>query len=62
MVSARQRLASTQLDYYPLNRLAEAGFGDPARLPITIKILLEGLLRGADAGRVDETSLRALTR
>src|SRR5437667_4761144 len=62
MISARQRLASTELDYYPLHRLAEAGFGDPARLPITVKILLEGLLRQADGGRVSETSLRALAR
>src|SRR6202048_4364411 len=62
MISARQRLASTTLDYYSLNRLAEAGFGDPARKPITVKILLEGLLRLEDAGGVSETSLRALTR
>src|SRR2546430_15454889 len=62
MISARRRLASTDLDYYPLNRLAEAGFGDPAKLPITVKILLEGLVRQADGGRVSETSLRALTR
>src|SRR2546427_13120877 len=62
MISARQRLASTALDYYPLNRLGEAGFGDPARPPITVKILLEGLLRQADAGRVSETCLRPLTR
>src|SRR5437660_5449356 len=62
MISARQRLASTDLDYYPLNRLADAGFGDPAKLPITVKILLEGLVRQADRGRVSEPSLRALTR
>src|ERR1700704_772826 len=62
MISARQRLASTTLDYYPLSRLAEAGFGDPPQLPITVKTLLEVLLRQADAGRVSETSLRALTR
>src|ERR1700737_5636840 len=62
MISARQRLASTTLDYYPLSRLAEAGFGDPTRLPITVKILLEGLLREEEAGHVDETSLRALSR
>src|SRR5437667_1993440 len=62
MISARQRLASTELDYYPLSRLAEAGFGDPARLPMTVKILLEGLLREPEAGRVSETSLRALCR
>ena len=41
MLSARQRLDSTTHDYYPLSRLAEAGFGDPARLPMTVKILLE---------------------
>src|SRR5882672_9619898 len=62
MNSARQRLASTALDYYPLNRLVEAGFGDPARLPITVKILLEGLLRQAETGSVHESSLRGLTR
>jgi aconitate hydratase len=62
MISTRQRLLSTAHDFYPLSRLADAGFGDPSRLPITVKILLEGLLRQADAGRVSETSLRALTR
>jgi aconitate hydratase len=62
MISARQRLASTTLDYYPLTRLKEAGLGDPSGLPMTIKILLEGLLRQAEAGSVQETSLRALTR
>ncbi len=62
MISARQRLASTTLDYYPVSRLAEAGFGDPARLPMTVKILLEGLLREEELGHVSETSLRALTR
>src|SRR5207247_2016123 len=48
--------------YYSLPRLADTGFGDPNRLPITIKVLLEGLLREAEAGRVSEISLRALTR
>jgi aconitate hydratase len=62
MISARQRLASTAYDFYPLRRLTEAGFGDSGRLPITVKILLEGLLRQAETGRVTETSLRALTR
>src|SRR5438128_388246 len=62
MISARERLASSRLDYYPLSRLAAAGIGDPSRLPITIKILLEGLLRQAEAGEVSDASLRALTR
>src|ERR1700688_431766 len=62
MISARDRLPSTKVDYYPLTRLPEMGLGDPARLPITIKILLEGLLRQAEAGSVHESSLRGLTR
>src|SRR5438132_851747 len=62
MISARERLASSTLDYYPLSRLAAAGMGDPNRLPMTIKILLEGLLRQAEAGEVGHASLRALTR
>src|SRR5438309_1587483 len=62
MISARERLASSTLDYYPLSRLAAAGMGDPNRLPMTIKILLEGLLRQAEAGEVSDASLRALTR
>ncbi|HET9847498.1 MAG TPA: aconitate hydratase AcnA [Candidatus Dormibacteraeota bacterium] len=62
MISTRTRLNGTDLDYYALARLAEAGFGDPNRLPMTIKILLEGLLREAESGRAGEQSVRALTR
>src|SRR3989475_1857078 len=62
MISARQRLAATALHSLPRIRLGEAGLGDPARLPIRVNILLEGLLAQADAGRVSETSLRALAR
>src|SRR5436190_1982238 len=47
MLSARERLASTTFDYYPLLRLADSRIGDPRRLPVTVKILLEGLLRWA---------------
>jgi aconitate hydratase len=62
MVPVRDRLPSTKRDYYPLTRLADVGLGDPSRLPMTIKILLEGLLRQAETGRADENSLRGLTR
>src|SRR2546423_14927365 len=62
MTSTRDRLASTSFEYYALARLRDGGIGDPDRLPITVKILLEGLLREADAGRADEVSVRALTR
>src|SRR5438094_9061750 len=62
MQQSRLKLSGSDLDYYSLPRLADTGFGDPSRLPITIKVLLEGLLREAEAGRISETSLRALTR
>src|ERR1700716_2529643 len=62
MVSLRDKLPSTKLDYYPLTRLPDLGLGDPTRLPMTIKILLEGLLRQAETGSVTESSLRAMTR
>ncbi|HEY4872024.1 MAG TPA: aconitase family protein, partial [Candidatus Dormibacteraeota bacterium] len=62
MISVRDKLPSTKLDYYPLTRLREMGLGDPSPLPMTIKILLEGLLRQAETGTVEESSLRGLTR
>jgi aconitate hydratase len=61
MTELRARLSGTELDFYPLDRVREAGFGDPSRLPRTIKVLLEMLLRDLDAGRVSEESVRALT-
>ena len=60
MSELRARLTGTELDYYPLERAREAGYGDPSRLPRTVKVLLEMLLRDLDAGRVDEASVRAL--
>src|SRR2546423_2083101 len=62
MISARERLASTSLDYSRLSRRADAGIGDPRRLPVTVKILLEGLLRAAERDQVSDASLRALAR
>ncbi len=60
MSELRARLTGTDLDYYPLERAREAGYGDPSRLPRTVKVLLEMLLRDLDSGRVDEASVRAL--
>jgi aconitate hydratase len=62
MVSIRQNLPGTGLEYYPLDHLRERGYGDLTRLPMTIKIMLEGLVRQAAAERVDEASVRALAR
>src|SRR5712692_6427548 len=55
MTSARKQLAGTDLDYYPL-----AALPDASGLPMTVKVLLEGLLRLTEAGTSNEQSVRAL--
>jgi aconitate hydratase len=62
VIDVRQKLAGTELGYYALDQLPRSGMGDPQRLPVTVKILLEGLLRQSQAGQADEASLQALTR
>ncbi|MBV9228558.1 MAG: hypothetical protein JOZ18_04525, partial [Chloroflexi bacterium] len=49
MFELRTRLEGTDLDYYALSGLSRMGLGDPGRLPMTVKILLEMLLRDEDA-------------
>ena len=58
MIDARRRLQGTDLDHYSLERAHEGGLGDVARLPMTVKVLLEMLLRG----NAPEVSVRALAR
>ncbi|HYS02337.1 MAG TPA: aconitase family protein, partial [Candidatus Eisenbacteria bacterium] len=60
MFGTRDRLKGTDLDYYGLDRLQSNGVADPAKLPMTVKVLLEGLLRQVEAGQTDEISVRAL--
>jgi aconitate hydratase A / 2-methylisocitrate dehydratase len=48
------KLSGTDLDLYPLAGVA------PADLPMTVKVLLEGLLRMSAAGRTDEKNVAAL--
>jgi aconitate hydratase len=59
---ARSRLdtADGGVDLYRLGWLAEQGIGDPSRLPHTVKILLENLLRRAVSRDVDDEDVRAL--
>src|SRR4051812_10277070 len=46
--------------YYRIDRLSELGFGDPAPLPFTVKVLLENLLRQAGGLHVTTTDVEAL--
>jgi aconitate hydratase len=45
---------------WSLPRLAQGGVGDVARLPVSIRIVLESLLRNVDGERVREADVRAL--
>jgi aconitate hydratase A / 2-methylisocitrate dehydratase len=54
---ARLSLRDGQATYY---RLEAAGAGDLERLPMTVKVLLENLLRHAGGGIVGEAEVRAL--
>src|SRR2546428_6608406 len=56
----RARLGGTDLEFYPLNDLAQAGIEDPSGLPMTVKVLLEGLVRLAEAGVTEESNIGVL--
>jgi aconitate hydratase len=60
MIAPPSRLAGTDLDIYPINVLPKNGHADPSGLPMTVKVLLEGLLRLSEAGSSDDKSVSAL--
>ena len=60
MIAARSRLKGTELDFYPLAALSKAGLPDTSGLPMTVKVLLEGLLRLSEAGTTDEQNVKSL--
>ena len=51
----RTRLAGTELDFYPIRQLGE-------NLPMTVKVLLEGLVRLAETGVTEESNVEVLAR
>src|SRR6266851_3243167 len=55
MIADRSRLSGTDLDFYPLASLPET-----SGLPMTVKVLLEGMLRLSEVGTTNEKSVRAL--
>ncbi|MFI5282143.1 MAG: aconitate hydratase AcnA [Candidatus Dormibacterales bacterium] len=56
----RSRLAGTALDFHPLSALPKAGAKDPSALPMTVKVLLEGLIRLAGSGTTSEKNVLSL--
>ena len=60
---ARQKFAPSEGKegfYFSLPRLAEAGLGDVSRLPVSIRIVLESVLRNCDGKKVREEDVRTL--
>src|SRR5713101_6910504 len=55
MIADRSRLSGTALDFYPITSLPET-----SGLPMTVKVLLEGMLRLSEVGTTNEKSVRAL--
>jgi aconitate hydratase A / 2-methylisocitrate dehydratase len=64
LAGARTRLetADGTLDLFSLQWLADTGIGETFRLPHTVKILLENLLRRAGSRDVADEDVRALAR
>jgi len=60
MIAPPSRLTGTELDIYPINALPKNGHADPSGLPMTVKVLLEGLLRLSELGVSDDRSVTAL--
>lgn len=50
------------VSYYSLRKLEERGYGDLSRMPVTVKILLESLLRQLDGTTVTEADLESMVR
>jgi aconitate hydratase len=46
--------------YYSLKKLEEHGYGGISRLPISIRVVLESVLRNCDGKRIEPKDLRAL--
>ncbi|TMC54148.1 MAG: aconitate hydratase AcnA [Chloroflexi bacterium] len=61
-VIQRARLGGSGIEFYPLSALPKAGFHDPTGLPMTVKVLLEGLIRLAEAGTTEEVNIDALAK
>src|ERR1700726_1712160 len=57
---SRSKLAGPAREFYPLSALAKAGAHDPSGLPMTVKVLLEGLVRLAEAGATADANVNAL--
>ncbi len=56
--AAKLRVDGAEYEIFRLSKLQESGVGDVARLPFSLKILLENLLRNEDGKRVSADDIR----
>ena len=49
-----------EYDYFSLEAAADAGLGDVAQLPVSLKVLLENLLRREDGRTVSADDVKAV--
>src|SRR5690606_41188373 len=54
------RVGERSLDVFRLEALGRAGLGDPSRLPFSIRVLLENLLRHEDGKTVTKKDIEAV--
>src|SRR5689334_5924642 len=60
--AAKLRVGASEYEYFRLSALEASGAGNPARLPFSIKILLENLLRCEDGRRVSAADIEYVSR
>jgi aconitate hydratase len=60
--AAKLRAGNNEYEYFRLASLAERGLGSVERLPFSIKILLENLLRNEDGRRVSAEDVETVAR
>jgi aconitate hydratase len=60
--AAKLRVGSKEFDYFRLSALQEQGVADVSRLPFSIRILLENLLRNEDGKRVSAADVALVAR
>src|SRR5579872_2726129 len=60
--ASKLRAGASEYDYFRLARLHEAGVGDPSKLPVSTRILLENLLRCEDGKRVSAADVEFVAR
>ncbi|MGC8586720.1 MAG: aconitate hydratase AcnA [Candidatus Micrarchaeia archaeon] len=51
-------IGGKQISYYSIKKLASAGLGDASRLPFSLKVILESLIRNLDGVTITEEDLK----